>query len=103
VPAIHRVQWGDTDVLVVDLPPGTGDAQLTLCQQTPLSGAIIVSTPQEVALADVRKGVNMFKTLSVPVRIASSRERPHAELSPSRLTLSARRACWGRYSASWRT
>lgn len=64
---LHDVEWGDLDVLVIDLPPGTGDAQLTLTQRTPLSGAIIVSTPQEVALADVRRGANMFRKVNVPL------------------------------------
>jgi ATP-binding protein involved in chromosome partitioning len=59
--------WGDLDYLIMDLPPGTGDIQLTIVQTVPLSGAIIVSTPQEVALADARKGVAMFEQVSVPV------------------------------------
>lgn len=64
---IDDVTWSDLDVLVVDLPPGTGDAQLTLTQLLPLSGAVIVSTPQDVALADAIKGVNMFKKVNVPI------------------------------------
>ncbi len=59
--------WGDLDYLVMDLPPGTGDIQLTIVQTVPLSGAIIVSTPQDVALADARKGVAMFEQVNVPV------------------------------------
>jgi ATP-binding protein involved in chromosome partitioning len=61
--------WGDLDFMIIDLPPGTGDIHLTLIQNVPLTGAIIVSTPQEVALADARKGINMFRmdTLKVPV------------------------------------
>ena len=59
--------WGDLDVLVLDLPPGTGDIQLTLVQTLPLTGAVVVSTPQEVALADARKGVAMFENVHVPV------------------------------------
>ncbi len=59
--------WGDLDYLIMDLPPGTGDIQLTIVQTVPLSGAIIVSTPQEVALADARKGVAMFEQVNVPV------------------------------------
>jgi len=61
------VNWGDLDDLVIDLPPGTGDAQLTLCQQAPLSGAIVVTTPGEVALIDARKAVKMFEEVRVPV------------------------------------
>lgn len=59
--------WGELDVLVVDMPPGTGDAQLTLVQTVELAGAIIAATPQEVALADVRRGVNMFQKAKVPI------------------------------------
>jgi len=64
---IWQVQWGELDVLVVDLPPGTGDAQLSLCQKVPVSGAVIVSTPQDVALMDVVRGVVMFRKINVPV------------------------------------
>ena len=74
-PMIHKlltqfledVRWGELDYLVVDLPPGTGDAQLSLAQLIPLTGSVIVTTPQEVALIDVRKAVNMFGKLEVPV------------------------------------
>ncbi len=61
------VDWGELDLLIIDTPPGTGDAQLTLAQKVLLSGAVIVSTPQEVALADVRRGVAMFRKTNVPV------------------------------------
>jgi ATP-binding protein involved in chromosome partitioning len=61
------VTWGALDYLIVDLPPGTGDAQLTLTQKVPLSGAVIVSTPQDVALIDARKGLAMFRKVNVPV------------------------------------
>jgi ATP-binding protein involved in chromosome partitioning len=64
---LRDVSWGDLDVLVIDMPPGTGDVQLTMAQQVPLSGAIIVSTPQDLALIDARKGLNMFKKTDVPV------------------------------------
>ena len=64
---LREVAWGDLDVLVVDMPPGTGDAQLTMAQQVPLSGAVIVSTPQDLALIDARKGLNMFTKVEVPV------------------------------------
>eukprot|EP01122_Echinamoeba_exundans_P004728 TRINITY_DN14971_c0_g1_i1.p1 TRINITY_DN14971_c0_g1~~TRINITY_DN14971_c0_g1_i1.p1 ORF type:complete len:343 (+),score=58.78 TRINITY_DN14971_c0_g1_i1:165-1193(+) len=64
---LRQVEWGDLDIMVVDLPPGTGDAQLTLTQRAPLSGAVIVSTPQDVALIDTRRGLNMFKTVNVPI------------------------------------
>ncbi|PTM98412.1 iron-sulfur cluster carrier protein ApbC [Mycoplana dimorpha] len=64
---LREVAWGDLDVLVVDMPPGTGDAQLTMAQQVPLAGAVIVSTPQDLALIDARKGLNMFNKVEVPV------------------------------------
>ena len=64
---LRDVSWGELDVMVVDLPPGTGDAQLTMAQQVPLSGAVIVSTPQDIALLDARKGLNMFRKVDVPV------------------------------------
>ncbi len=64
---LREVAWGDLDVLVVDMPPGTGDAQLTMAQQVPLAGAVIVSTPQDLALIDARKGLNMFRRVDVPV------------------------------------
>jgi len=61
------VEWGDLDMVVVDMPPGTGDAQLTMAQRVALAGAIIVSTPQDIALLDARKGLNMFRKVEVPV------------------------------------
>jgi ATP-binding protein involved in chromosome partitioning len=64
---MRDVNWGDLDVLVVDMPPGTGDAQLTMAQRVPLTGAVIVSTPQDIALLDARKGLNMFRKVDVPV------------------------------------
>jgi ATP-binding protein involved in chromosome partitioning len=64
---LRDVDWGDLDYLVIDLPPGTSDAQLTLAQAVPLSGAVLVTTPQEVSLADVTKALAMFKRLSVPI------------------------------------
>lgn len=64
---LGQVEWGELDVLIIDLPPGTGDVQLTLCQKTELTGAIVVSTPQDVALLDARKALDMFKTLKTPV------------------------------------
>ena len=64
---LREVQWGELDVLVVDMPPGTGDAQLTMAQQVPLAGSVIVSTPQDLALIDARKGLNMFRRVDVPV------------------------------------
>jgi ATP-binding protein involved in chromosome partitioning len=67
VQMLREVAWGELDCLVVDMPPGTGDVQLTLAQQTPLSGAVIVSTPQDLALIDARKGLAMFRKVSVPV------------------------------------
>jgi ATP-binding protein involved in chromosome partitioning len=64
---LRDVNWGELDVMIVDMPPGTGDAQLTMAQQVPLSGAVIVSTPQDIALLDARKGLNMFRKVDVPV------------------------------------
>lgn len=64
---LKDVVWGQLDVLVVDLPPGTGDAQLTLLQEVPVSGGVIVTTPQDVALQDVRRGIGMFATVQTPV------------------------------------
>jgi ATP-binding protein involved in chromosome partitioning len=64
---LRDVNWGELDVLVVDMPPGTGDAQLTMAQQVPLAGAVIVSTPQDISLLDARKGLNMFRKVEVPV------------------------------------
>ena len=64
---LREVEWGTLDIMVVDMPPGTGDAQLTMAQQVPLAGAVIVSTPQDLALIDARRGVEMFKRVNVPV------------------------------------
>jgi ATP-binding protein involved in chromosome partitioning len=64
---LREVNWGALDIMVVDMPPGTGDAQLTMAQQVPLAGAVIVSTPQDIALLDARKGLNMFTKVDVPV------------------------------------
>lgn len=64
---LRDVEWGERDIMVIDLPPGTGDAQLTLMQKVPLSGAVIVTTPQDVALIDAQKGVEMFRKLDVPI------------------------------------
>jgi ATP-binding protein involved in chromosome partitioning len=64
---LREVEWGELDMMIVDMPPGTGDAQLTMAQQVPLAGAVIVSTPQDIALLDARKGLNMFKQVHVPV------------------------------------
>ena len=63
----NGVEWGKLDYLIIDLPPGTGDAQITLAQNSKLSGSIIISTPQDVALTDARKGINMFKKVNVPI------------------------------------
>ena len=64
---LRDVDWGRLDILVVDMPPGTGDAQLTMAQRVPLAGAVIVSTPQDIALLDARKGLHMFRKVDVPV------------------------------------
>jgi ATP-binding protein involved in chromosome partitioning len=80
---LRDVQWGDLDVLVVDMPPGTGDAQLTLSQKVRLSGAVIVTTPQDVALADAIKGVAMFRKVGVPDP-GTGRKHELLRLSPLR-------------------
>lgn len=64
---LRGVDWGVLDVLVVDMPPGTGDTQLSITQQVPLSGAVIVTTPQDIALSDARRGTEMFRKVNVPV------------------------------------
>ena len=64
---LTETSWEDLDYLVIDLPPGTGDIQLTLCQRVPVSGAIVVTTPQDIALLDARKGLKMFEKVEVPV------------------------------------
>jgi len=64
---VREVTWGELDFLILDMPPGTGDAQLTMAQQVPLAGAVIVSTPQDLALVDARKGLKMFKDVDVPI------------------------------------
>jgi ATP-binding protein involved in chromosome partitioning len=64
---LRDVEWGELDIMIVDMPPGTGDAQLTMAQQVPLAGAVIVTTPQDLALIDARKGLNMFTRVNVPV------------------------------------
>ncbi len=64
---LGQVQWGTLDVLLVDLPPGTGDVQMTLCQKTAVAGAVVVSTPQDIALIDAKKGIDMFKRMETPI------------------------------------
>ena len=64
---LRETDWGGLDVLVVDLPPGTGDIQISLCQQVPLDGAVIVSTPQDLALIDAKKAIDMLRRLQVPL------------------------------------
>src|SRR6056297_2113450 len=64
---LGQVEWGRLDVLIVDLPPGTGDVAMTLCQRSDVTGAIVVSTPQDVALLDARKAIDMFNTLNTPI------------------------------------
>lgn len=64
---LKEVLWPELDILIVDMPPGTGDAHLTLCQQVKINGAIIVSTPQDIALIDVRRGLNMFRKVDIPI------------------------------------
>ena len=86
---LREVAWGELDVLVVDMPPGTGDAQLTMAQQTPLSGAVIVSTPQDLALIDARRGVD-----HVPEgrRADPRHRREHGDLHAARIAARARRS-----------
>ena len=64
---LREVEWGKLDVMVVDMPPGTGDAQLTMAQQAPLAGAVIVSTPQDIALIDARRAIAMFEKVNIPL------------------------------------
>ena len=64
---LRQTNWGDLDYLIVDLPPGTGDIQLTLSQRVPLTGAVIVTTPQDIALLDAKKGIKMFEKVGVPI------------------------------------
>ena len=64
---LKDVAWPELDILIVDMPPGTGDAHLTLCQQVKLDGAVIISTPQDIALIDARRGLNMFRQVNVPI------------------------------------
>ena len=64
---LNDVIWAPLDILIVDMPPGTGDAQLTLTQRTQLAGAVIISTPQDIALMDARRGINMFRKVHVPI------------------------------------
>lgn len=64
---LGQVQWGQLDVLLVDLPPGTGDVQMTLSQKVSLTGAVVVSTPQDIALLDAKKGIDMFRRMNVPL------------------------------------
>ncbi|KAJ9640521.1 hypothetical protein H2199_006060 [Coniosporium tulheliwenetii] len=80
---LHEVEWGGLDILVLDLPPGTGDVQLTITQQVKLDGAVVVSTPQDIALKDAVKGVNMFRKVNVPllgmVQNMSTFQCPHCQ------------------------
>ena len=64
---IQEVEWGDLDYLLIDLPPGTGDAQITIVQESPICGVILVTTPQQVAVADVRRSIHMFRRVGIPV------------------------------------
>ena len=68
---LTQTNWGDLDYLIVDMPPGTGDIQLTLAQRVPVTGAVIVTTPQDIALADARKGLKMFEKVTCPCSASS--------------------------------
>ena len=91
---LRDVAWGTLDVLVVDMPPGTGDAQLTLAQNVPLKGAIIISTPQDLSLIDARRGLAMFKKVNVPVlgivENMSYFQCPHCGTNPTSSAMAAR-------------
>jgi len=65
---VHQVDWGPLDVLLIDMPPGTGDSQISVCQNVKLDGVLIATTPQQVAISDADKAIDMFKRMSVPVR-----------------------------------
>ena len=94
---LREVVWGELDVLVVDMPPGTGDTQLTMAQNVPLAGAVIVSTPQDLALIDARRGIAMFNQVKVPLH-RRGREYELLRLSPLRRAhggLFARRGAQG--------
>ena len=67
---LYQVEWNNLDFLVIDLPPGTADAQISLSQSVPISGAIVVTTPQQVSLQDARRGLAMFKQLGVPLLLS---------------------------------
>jgi len=64
---LHQVNWGVLDILLLDMPPGTGDTHLTVAQRVPVSGAVIISTPQDIALIDARRGINMFHNVDIPI------------------------------------
>lgn len=68
-----QVDWGLLDYLVIDMPPGTGDVQLSITQNVPIAGAVIVSTPQDIALLDARRGAEMFRKVNVPVRVLDAK------------------------------
>jgi hypothetical protein len=100
---LRDVNWGELDVLVVDMPPGTGDAQLTMAQQVPLAGAVIVSTPQDLALIDARKGLNMFRQgRRAGARHRREHELFHAARTAASATTSSAMAAPGRGRAAGR-
>ena len=112
---LGQVEWGALDVLVIDMPPGTGDVQLTLAQRAKLAGAVIVSTPQDIALIDARRGVKMFEQVRVPVlgivENMSFFACPHCGTQPIFSAMAGPRprprasACrfWARCRCNWRS
>ena len=99
---LRETEWGEADVMVIDMPPGTGDVQLTLAQQTPLAGAVIVSTPQDLALIDARKGLNMFRKVNVPVIGIVENMRSSATAGPGKRPRALACRFLAKFRSTWR-